>query len=141
MKKGMRIKVVLTSLLLVALATLMTGCATLLANKHLQVRISSTPAGARVYVNGDFVGVTPVKLSLKNDNQFYTIEFRKDGYQPGTYRLGKHIGGGWFVLDMLVGAFTLQINDAPQNVCLLIDNISGSWYALDTDDVDLLLLQ
>ena len=134
-------KVLFKSVVPVVLVMVLTSCATLLANKHPQVRINSAPAGANVYVNGDFVGVTPIKLKLKNDNQFYTIEFRKDGYLPRTYTLEKHIGGIWFVLDMLAGSFQIAIDDVSANWFVLMDNVSGNWYVLDTDDVSLVLLQ
>jgi len=74
------------------------GCGTLFGNKHPEVVMDSDPPAAMIYLNGDFVGSTPIKLKLKNDKT-YTIEFRKEGFKPKTYVLGKHIGGGWFVLD------------------------------------------
>lgn len=89
--------------------------------------MASDPQGAQVYVNGDYVGTTPVKIELKN-NKDYSIEFRKDGYRSKTYQLGKHLGAGWIILDVLFGL-----------VPVVVDAITGDWYNLDSDHVNMVL--
>ena len=69
----------------------LSGCATLFANKNPEVNVASDPNGAKVYVNGNLMGTTPVQFKLAANKQ-YTIEFRKDGYQSKTYFLGNHAG-------------------------------------------------
>ena len=115
------------ALLFIALfiAISFSGCATLFANKSPQVSIGSDPDGAKVYVNGSYMGVSPVRVRLKNTRD-YTIEFRKDGYQPRTYFLDKHLGGGWLVLDILTGFWP-------------IDLATGNWFLLDSHNVRVLL--
>jgi hypothetical protein len=105
----------------------LSGCATLFANKNPEVNMASDPQGAKVYVNDDLVGTTPVRIKLKN-NKDYTVEFRKDGYQSKSYFLGKHVGGGWIILDVLTGL-----------VPVLIDAVTGDWYELDNDNVHMVL--
>jgi len=112
---------------LLSIAVFLAGCATLFANKTPEVRIASDPDGAKVYVNGDFMGNTPVKLQLAS-NKTYTIEFRKDGYQTKTYHLNNHVGGGWIVLDILGGFWPI-----------VIDLATGSWYEFDSNDVKTVL--
>lgn len=99
------------------------SCATLFANKTPDVQMRSDPDGAQVYVNGDPMGKTPVKLPLAA-NKTYTIEFRKDGYQTKVYHLNNHVGGGWIVLDILGGFWPI-----------VIDLATGSWYEFDSTDV------
>jgi len=116
-------KVAAAVLVCAAFAGLAAGCATLFANKTPDVQINSDPDGAQVYVNGDRVGTTPVKLQLAA-NKTYTIEFRKDGFQTRTYHLSNHVGGVWIVLDILTGFWPV-----------VIDALTGAWYELDSTDV------
>ncbi len=44
--------------------------------------VESTPAGASVYINGEYMGKTPLKLSLKPGN--YTVKIEESGYQVVT---------------------------------------------------------
>jgi hypothetical protein len=103
------------------------GCATLFANKNPDVRFASDPDGAKVYVNGDLMGTTPVKIQLAS-NKTYTIEFRKEGFQTRTYHLNNHVGGVWIVLDILGGFWPI-----------VIDLATGSWYEFDSTDVKAIL--
>jgi hypothetical protein len=105
----------------------LSGCATLFAHKNPEVNVASDPQGAKVYVNNELLGTTPVKLNLKN-NKDYVIEFRKDGYQSKTYLLGKHVGVGWVILDVIFGL-----------VPVVVDAVTGEWYELDNDHVNMAL--
>jgi hypothetical protein len=46
------------------------------------VEISSTPDGADVVVNDKYQGKTPIKMSYISDPIRYTIEVKKQGYEP-----------------------------------------------------------
>jgi hypothetical protein len=106
-----------------AVVTVTSGCATMLANKTPEVRVQSDPDGARVYVNGEFAGNTPVKLHLAA-NRTYTIGFYKRGFEPKTFRLNNHAGTAWIVLDVLGGLWPIAV-----------DMATGAYYELDTTDV------
>jgi hypothetical protein len=114
-------------LVCIAVAWTLMSCGTLFGNKHPEVGMGSDPDGAKVYVNGDLVGTTPVKIQLQNDKE-YRVEFRKDGFQTKTYILGKHVGAGWIILDILAGL-----------VPVVIDVATGGWYELDSDNVKVIL--
>lgn len=47
------------------------------------VQIISSPGGADVYVNGAYVGITPLSSQKVNPGT-YTVEIRMDGYNPYT---------------------------------------------------------
>jgi hypothetical protein len=115
------------TLVCVVVAWTLMGCGTLFGNKHPEVAMGSDPDGAKVYVNGDLVGTTPVKIQLQNDKE-YRVEFRKDGFQTKTYTLGKHVGAGWIILDILSGL-----------IPVVIDVATGGWYELDSDNVRVIL--
>jgi hypothetical protein len=54
-------------LICIPVAWTLIGCGTLFSNKHPEVGMGSDPEGAKVYVNGDLVGTTPVKIQLQNE--------------------------------------------------------------------------
>jgi len=47
------------------------------------VQIVSSPSGANVYVNGAYIGITPLSSQKVNPGT-YTVEIRMDGYTPYT---------------------------------------------------------
>ncbi|ASJ02995.1 hypothetical protein A3L09_06850 [Thermococcus profundus] len=54
------------------------------------LRITSTPSGAAVFLNGTFIGLTPLSLNLSAG--LYTIRVSKDGYED--YSKSVEIKGG-----------------------------------------------
>jgi len=108
---------------LLALLALLPSCATLFNGSKDAVDFSSDPGGAKVYVNGQFMGTTPFQLELISKHS-YTIEFRKDGFQNKTVLLTNSVGGGWIVLDVIFGL-----------VPILVDASTGDWYGLDQDHI------
>lgn len=109
---------------LIILSFTFTSCATLFKGSTDDVSFSSDPTGAKVYVNGNLLGTTPVQLELKSKNT-YTIEFRKEGYDTRTVLLNNSVGGGWVVLDILGGLLPV-----------VIDAATGNWYQLDQEHVN-----
>jgi hypothetical protein len=89
------------------------GCATMLDGPREQIHVLTQPAGAKVYLNGHAVDVTPVTLVVSRWGcQRLRIEMA--GYEPVELPLEKHfneyagnnlwIGGVWIVVDALTGA-------------------------------------
>lgn len=122
MKKTITLTIVLTFLFMI-----MSGCATLFRGDSTNVRFNSEPLDARVYVNGDYHGQTPLKLRLKSSNS-YTIEFRKQGFDPVVRHISSKVGAGWVILDVLVGM-----------VPVVVDALTGSWYHLDQKNINVIL--
>ena len=114
------------SLIAVAVLTF-SSCATIFKGSTDEVNFSSDPVGAKVYVNGDMLGITPFPIELKS-NKTYTIEFKKDGYETKTVLLNNSVGAGWIVLDVLGGL-----------IPIVIDAATGNWYGLDQDHVNAIL--
>lgn len=106
-----------------AAVTMVLGCATMFANKNPEVSVWSNPAGAEVYVNGEFAGNTPMRFHLAA-NKSYTIEFLKEGFEPKAYRLNNHAGGSWIIMDVFLGFWPV-----------IVDMATGAHYELDTTDV------
>jgi hypothetical protein len=94
-----------------------TGCATVItgAGPNQTIKISSNPRGAKVYVDGEYKGVTPVGVRMtRSDN--HTIVVEKDGYatarrevEPGwnPWQLGNIVLGGLVgtAIDFIDGSF------------------------------------
>lgn len=94
---------------------LLTGCAAIFGSKQKEFDLRSTPSGAEVFLNGNRVGATPVKVKLSNQAE-QTFVFRMEGYKEATCTLVKGTGAGWVVLDILGGL-----------VPVVVDAATGSW--------------
>lgn len=103
------------------------SCATIFKGSTDDVSFSSEPSGAKVYVNGNLLGTTPVQLELKSKSS-YTIEFKKEGYETKTVLLNNSVGAGWIILDILGGL-----------IPVIIDAATGNWYELDQEHVNAVL--
>ena len=105
------------------------SCATIFKGTTDEVSFSSDPSGAKVYINGSLLGTTPVQLELKSKNS-YTIEFKKEGYEPRTVVLNNSVGAGWIILDVIFGI-----------IPIVVDAATGSWFSLDQEHVNAVLEQ
>ena len=101
------------------LCVLMFNCAAILSGGRGKVKATSNPDGAEVFVNGEKMGQTPVTLRLKTKGE-YTIEIKKDGYKPQTFKITNKVGAGWIVLDVIFGL-----------VPVIVDAATGSWYVFN----------
>lgn len=106
---------------------LLTSCATIFKGTSSPVYFSSDPHGVKVYVNGNLMGTTPVKLKLES-KRVYNIEFKKEGYETKTFTITNHVGVGWVILDVLGGL-----------IPIVIDAATGAWYELDQENVNAVL--
>ena len=100
------------------------SCATLFGKKLYPLSVNSTPESAEVYVNGERMGMTPLKLELKADKS-YSIEFRKEGYKPVTRIVSSKVGTKWIILDILGGL-----------VPVIVDAATGNWKELDQEIIN-----
>lgn len=117
-----------TSIILIFFLFLLTSsCATLFKGNSSKLDLNSNPQGAQVYVNGGYMGDTPVRLKLVSKNT-YSIEFRKEGYKTKTVNITNKVGVGWVILDVLGGL-----------IPVIIDAATGAWYELDQKNVNAIL--
>jgi hypothetical protein len=94
---------------------LTSGCASVLGSKQKEFDLQSTPQGAEVFLDGNRLGTTPVKVKLSN-TQAHTFVFKKDGFKDATCQLAKGTDAGWVVLDVVMGL-----------VPVIIDAATNSW--------------
>ena len=113
--------------LLLVMVMMTASCATLFNDINPAVNIDSDPEGARVYVNGNYMGTTPVEVKLTVDRD-HTIVFRKEGFEDKTYRLANEVGLVWIILDVLGGL-----------IPIIVDAATGEWFELSEEYVGVVL--
>lgn len=101
--------------LLVSAGVALSGCAAILGSKQKDFDLSSTPNGADVFLDGNRLGTTPVRVKLSNQAT-HTFVFRREGFREATCTLAKGTGGGWVILDVLFGL-----------VPVIVDAATNSW--------------
>ncbi len=113
MKRLLFIALVLISMLA------MQSCATLLAGSSSHVKVSGTPDSARVYMNGNYVGVAPVRVKVpRGKNKNITIVIKKENYKPSQVPMSSKLSTGYLLLDLISGG-----------VPVIIDFVTGDIYA------------
>ena len=115
------------TLLFIALAAALSGCASVFNDTSPPVTITSEPADADVTVDGHYIGKTPIttELSTKTSHQ---VKIEKEGYQGRTTFIQSNTGALWVVLDVLFGL-----------VPIVIDAVTGDWAELETENVNIVL--
>ena len=81
--------------LLSSLTTVVGLAATLFQAGPKKVRVNSDPEGAKVYLNDDPVGTTPMTVSLNHKNDA-VFRIEKAGYDRVVLTRGKVLSG-WFI--------------------------------------------
>ncbi|MDP2886992.1 MAG: PEGA domain-containing protein [Ignavibacteria bacterium] len=102
-------------------------CALIFSGTKGLVHFDASPEASEVWVDGAFMGTTPCRIALKKSVE-HTVEFRKAGYTPRSYKLQNSIGAGWVILDVIGGL-----------IPVIVDATTGAWYQFDQDHVNSVL--
>lgn len=113
---------------LLLLALPLAACATLVNGLNEDVQINSTPAGAKVYVDDDLKGQTPITVPMARKD-YHDVRIELQGYQE----FQETIGRAWspWVLGNLcpLGPFSLAIGTG-------VDYITGGSHKLGPTQID-----
>lgn len=111
-------------LLFLILGIFATGCSTIMTGTSESLSINSNIQSAKVYVNGDFRGQTPlnIELSTKKD---YSIRIEADGYIPYTENIKKK-ASGWVWGNIFLGGL----------IGLGVDLATGGLYVFDKENIN-----
>lgn len=91
---------VLRSAPALVLAILLSGCASIVHGPTQTVRVSSEPAGATVYLNGEEQGATPLELDLDRDARYVLrLEHPSHTPQSRTLRRGADV---WAIAGLVL---------------------------------------
>jgi len=121
----MRLRAVVSVLLLAVAAVCITSCATIVGGGSSQpVSFSSSPSGAHFTVKASSGiqmadGSTPATVTLPRKNE-YQVTVTMDGYRPQTLALTKGVNG-WIWGNLFIGWL----------VGFIVDFASGSAYKLE----------
>jgi len=65
---------------ILACASLVFGSATIFSGSNQSISIDSEPSGAKVYVDGQLRGVTPLSVMMDKSLSSHEIRIQKDGF-------------------------------------------------------------
>ena len=75
-------------LMLALTGTVVSGCATLFADSEDEISFISDPSGADIYLNGEYIGKTPVSTRVKRQlSKTMVVVVKKQGYQTKEFYL------------------------------------------------------
>lgn len=132
-----RLVVFFRGLVIVSAGIFFTGCASVFNGGPENIRISSTPNGARVSIFDEYgeavaFGRTQFKVPLKAGKNFhrksYRVKVEKLGYQPHEFIIYNKVSG-WYWGNLMYGG--------PLGA--MIDPITGNMWKLDPAEVDVTL--
>ncbi|GHT52206.1 hypothetical protein AGMMS49990_08170 [Endomicrobiia bacterium] len=109
--------------LLLSLTLVTSSCATIFQGTTKSVAINSSTQGAKIYVDGNFVGSDSVSVKLKR-NRDHAVVVKKDGFQTEHRNITSGFQGAWLVPDIIC---------AP--IAPIIDVATGAWYGLSPDNI------
>lgn len=104
---------------------LSSGCATIFTGSSDNVSVMSEPTGGKVYINGNFMGNTPVNLNLKRDKD-YNIMVKKDGYEPANATLTRSFNA-------------VAILNLAGLLCWVVDIVTGAMWKFDQNAITVTL--
>jgi hypothetical protein len=122
-------KIVYSTAAVVSAAIVLAGCCSIIHGTRQEIGVSSSPTGAKVFVNGSQIGTTPAILDLKR-NGSHQIRLELDGYQPYEMILTKSVSG-WVWGNIVFGGL----------IGLAIDAIDGAIYKVSPEQFSAQLLK
>src|SRR5688500_18646358 len=110
-----------------------TNCASIIHGPTQSVDITSQPTGAKISINGQYLGETPKTLLLRRKgfnkgepkgNREYVTKIELEGYYPYELKIKRQMDG-WFLGNLIFGGL----------IGIAIDAGNGSMYKLTPDQL------
>ena len=113
------------------------SCVTLYGGAVHRVRVTSAPPGARVFVDGEHTGATPVRVTVSSRDPEVVITVEKDGYPTVSRRLQRSRSVGRILASIGIGAgfgfiTSLAINRQLDDYNPLSSAIGFLWPMIDS---------
>ena len=100
------------------------SCATIISGSKQNIKFSSNPSLASVFIDEVEMGKTPFEMKLSRKRE-HEIMIKLDGYQTYETTLTKKLNG-WFFGNILIGGL----------VGIIIDPITGAMYNLTPKEIN-----
>ena len=121
-------------LVLSAVSMNLVACGRLINGTKQNVGISSTPEGATVTIEpGGITAVTPATVELKRRGS-YTALVTKEGYEPASAKISRHISAWTFGNFMIPSVFVAVTG-------FITDRATGGGFKLTPKKVDVTLVE
>ena len=115
-------KIIISSSLAIALLT--TSCATIISGSKQNIKFSSNPSAATIYIDEVEVGKTPFEIKLARKSE-HSIMIKLEGYQTYETKLTKKFNA-WYIGNLVFGGL----------IGIIVDPITGAIYNLSPDQVN-----
>lgn len=124
----------LPRLLVSVMLSAITGCATIMTGGTNQgIRVGSSPAGARVFIDGRDSGITPIASAVDRRDP-HEIRIELEGYKTYIMKMSPGMNGWYFgnfliggapgmVVDLIDGAYVIEYPDSVNAV--LVPDTTG----------------
>jgi len=99
-----RTNTALLLLLTFMIVLLSPGCATLTRSSRQRIPVTSSPAGAKVIVNGVEKGATPLEIRLPRKGKGQVIRIESPGYNPVEISVERKFSTAMLLGDVALGA-------------------------------------
>lgn len=106
-----------------ALTLLLSSCATIISGSKQNVKFSSNPSSASIFIDEVEVGKTPFEMKLARKSE-HVVMIKLEGYQTYQTTLTKKFNA-WYVGNILIGGW----------IGLIVDPITGAIYNLSPNEI------
>lgn len=107
-----------------ALTLLLSSCATIVSGSKQNVKFTSDPSTATIFIDEVEVGKTPFEIKLVRKSE-HTVMIKLDGYQTYETKLTKKFNA-WYIGNIVFGGL----------IGIIVDPITGAMYNLSSDEVN-----
>lgn len=107
-----------------ALVLLVSGCATIVSGSKQNVKFSSNPSIATIFIDEVEVGKTPFEIKLARKSE-HSVMIKLEGYQTYETKLTKKFNA-WYIGNILFGGL----------IGVIVDPITGAIYNLSPDQIN-----
>ena len=114
---------------IIIVLSMLTSCCTIMLSPQQQVGIASNPSGAKVFIDGQEAGNTPLTTSLARKNN-HTVKIELVGFMPYEIHLTKKTSG-WVFGNIIFGGL----------IGLVVDLATGALYVLTPDQIQANLIK
>ena len=115
-------KTIISSSLVLTL--LLSSCATIISGSKQNVKFSSDPSTATIFIDEVEVGKTPFEIKLERKSE-HRVMIKLEGYQNYETKLTKKFNG-WYLGNIIFGGL----------IGLIIDPITGAMYNLTPNEIN-----